>query len=155
MNERVAAARLLPTGRMVPEGLDEAMVRAVVDRFYEKARQDAVIGPIFNRVIPDADWPAHLDKIASFWSSMLLNAGTYGGRPMPKHLAIGDLADEHFQRWLSLFKETVDAVCPPPVAALFVDRAERVAHSLRLGLAQDRGQDSIRIEVMRAGIGGQ
>lgn len=151
MNERLAAARLHPTGRLIPDGLDESVVRAVVDAFYGKARLDPVIGPIFNRVIPNDEWPAHLDKIASFWSSMLLGTGTYGGRPMPKHLAIGDLGDRHFERWLGLFKETVDDLCPPAVAALFIDRAERVGHSLRLGLAQYRREDSTGIEITRAG----
>lgn len=144
-------ARLHPSGRFIPAGLDEALVRAVVDDFYRKARADEVIGPIFNRVIPDPEWPAHLDKIARFWSSMLLGTGTYDGRPMPKHLAIGDLGDPHFARWLALFRETVEALCPPEVAALFVDRAQRVAHSLRLGLAQYRGQDSLSVGLMRAG----
>jgi hemoglobin len=151
MTMPIASARLHPTGRLIPDGLDESMVRSVVDEFYRRARLDDVVGPIFNRVIPDEDWPAHLDKIASFWSSMLLGTGTYSGRPMPKHLEIYDLGDQHFERWLALFKETVDLVCPPAVAALFVDRAERVAHSLRLGLAQYRGQDSVGIEVIRAG----
>jgi hemoglobin len=143
--------RLHPTGRLIPEGLDETMVRAVVDDFYRKARRDDVIGPIFNRVIEDADWPHHLDKITAFWSSMLLGAGTYNGRPMPRHLAIGDLADPHFVRWLALFRETVEQLCPPDVARLFVDRAERVAQSLRLGLAQHRGLDSLSITPLRAG----
>jgi hemoglobin len=150
MIDRIAAARLHSTGRLIPEGLDETMVRAVVDVFYRKARLDPMIGPIFNRVIAGADWPGHLDKITSFWSSMLLGTGTYSGRPMPKHLAIDDLADQHFARWLALFQETVDDVCPPAVAALFVDRAERVAHSLRLGIAQYRQLDSTTIEVIRA-----
>jgi len=151
MNDRIGAARLHSTGRLIPDGLDEALVRAVVDDFYAKARRDPVIGPIFNRVIADDEWPAHLDTIARFWSSMLLGAGTYGGRPMPKHLAIPDLADRHFERWLALFRETVEATCPPVVAALFLDRAERIAHSFRLGLAQYRGQDSVGIDIMRAG----
>lgn len=144
-------SRLSRTGRLVPEGLDEAMVRSVVDAFYRAARMDDIVGPIFNRVIPDEDWPAHLDKIERFWSAMLLGTGGYEGRPMSKHVAIPDLADEHFERWLELFKETVEAICPLEVAALFVDRAERVAHSLRLGLAQHRGRDSIGIGIMRAG----
>ena len=152
MNERIAAARLHSSGRLIPDGLDEALVRVVVDDFYRKARLDPVIGPVFNRVIPDPEWPAHLDKIASFWSSMLLGTGTYDGRPMPKHLAIGELADQHFERWLGLFRQTVEAKCPATIAALFVDRAERVAHSLRLGLAQYRGEDSIGIEILRARV---
>ena len=142
--------RLRPVERSVPEGLDAALVRTVVDDFYRKARSDSVIGPIFNRVIAAHDWPHHLDKIESFWSSMLLGSGTYSGRPMAKHVVIDDLEDRHFERWLALFRETVEMHCPPEVAALFVDRAERVAHSLRLGLAQYRGRDSIHMQVMRA-----
>jgi len=143
--------RLHPTGRLIPEGLDEALVRRVVDAFYAKARRDPVIGPVFNRVIADADWPAHLATIANFWSSMLLGTGSYQGRPMPKHLAIGDLADRHFERWLALFRQTVTELCTPDVAALFVDRAERIAHSFRIGLAIHRGEDSTHIGIMRAG----
>lgn len=145
------SARLSRTGRLVPEGLDEPMVRGVVDAFYRAARLDDIVGPIFNRVIPEEEWPAHLDKIERFWSAMLLGTGGYEGRPMAKHVVIPDLGDEHFARWLALFKETVDVICPAEVAALFVDRAERVAHSLRLGLAQHRGRDRIGIGIMRAG----
>ncbi|HQZ12465.1 MAG TPA: group III truncated hemoglobin [Devosia sp.] len=151
MSTPPSGPRLHPTGRLIPDGLDEAMVRAVVDDFYGKARRDDVIGPIFNRVIAEADWPHHLDKITSFWSSMLLGAGTYNGRPMPKHIVIDDLADPHFVRWLALFRETVEHLCPPDVARLFIDRAERVAQSLRLGLAQYRGLDTLSVMPLRAG----
>ena len=126
--ERPTGPRLHPTGRLIPPGLDAALVRAVVDDFYGKARGDPVIGPVFNRVIPDADWPAHLAVIADFWSSMLLGTGHYAGRPMPKHLAIAELGDVHFERWLGLFRETVERPCPQETAALFIDRAERIAH---------------------------
>jgi len=40
--------RLHPTGRLIPADLDEALVRAVVDLFYARARADDVIGPVFN-----------------------------------------------------------------------------------------------------------
>lgn len=124
-----------------PEGLDEAMIRAVVDEFYARARRDDVIGPVFNRVIPDAEWPAHLDKIADFWSSMLLGSGRYNGRPMPKHLAIPELSDAHFMRWLRLFRETVEEICPPDIAALFVERSERIGNSFRMNISMRRGDD--------------
>ena len=137
--------RLTRTGWDVPEGLDEAMVRAVVDDFYAKARRDEVIGPVFNRVIADADWPDHLDKIASFWSSMLLGTGTYTGRPMPKHMAIPELADAHFSRWLALFRQTVTQLCPPDIAELFIERSERIGQSFRLNIASRRGEDITRM----------
>lgn len=152
MTQKPSPTRLQRTeARSSAEDLDQETVRRVVETFYKRARADDVVGPIFNRVIAEQDWPEHLDKIERFWSSMLLGTGTYAGRPMQKHVAIPDLGDAHFARWLALFKETVDALCSPAAAALFVDRAERVAQSLRLGLAQHRGRDSLGIVPMRAG----
>ena len=137
----------------MPPGLDDAMVTAVVEKFYGRARQDEVIGPVFNRVIPETEWPAHLKTIADFWSSMLLGTGRYFGRPMPKHIAIPELSDAHFVRWLALFRETVEELCPPEVAALFVERAERIGYNFRLRIAQFRGEDPARVKPIRAGHG--
>ncbi len=128
-----------------PEGLDEAMIRAVVEQFYARARRDDIIGPVFNRVIPDAEWPAHLGKIADFWSSMLLGSGRYTGRPMPKHMALPELSDAHFMRWLRLFRETVEQLCPPDIAALFVERSERIGNSFRMNIFMRRGDDITRL----------
>ncbi len=136
--------RLHPTGRLIPAALDDAMVNAVVESFYGKARRDEVIGPVFNRVIPEAEWPAHLKTIADFWSSMLLGSGRYNGRPMPKHMAIPELSDMHFMRWLRLFRETVDQLCPPDIAALFIERSERIGNSFRMNIAMRRGDDASR-----------
>ncbi|MDR3471544.1 MAG: group III truncated hemoglobin [Devosia sp.] len=126
------------------------MVDAVVDDFYGKVRRDALLGPVFNRIIAEGDWPRHLRLIADFWSSMLLGTGRYDGRPMPKHLAIPELNDAHFARWLSLFRETVETICPEPAAALFVERAERIGFNFRLRIAQHRGHDPERVLPMRA-----
>lgn len=140
-----------PTGR-TSRPLDDAMIGAIVDDFYGKARIDPLLGPIFTRIIPDDKWRAHLDVIADFWSSMLLGTRSYDGRPMPKHLALDDLEDVHFERWLALFRETVEIICPPEIAALFVDRSERIAQSFRLGLAYHRGEDTLAVTPMRAGL---
>ena len=149
--DQPAPTILTASGRTVPSGLNEALVKVVVEAFYARARLDPVIGPIFNRVIAGPDWPRHLGVIADFWSSMLLGTGRYAGRPMPKHIGIPDLADVHFERWLMLFRQTVEETCDPDVAALFIDRAERVAHSFRIGIAMSRGEDGIKIGIMRAG----
>lgn len=142
--------RLHSTGRLAPANLDDAMVTAVVESFYGKARQDPIIGPVFNRIIAPDAWPAHLKTIADFWSAMLLGTGRYFGRPMPKHIAIPELTDAHFARWLALFRETVEELCPPEPAALFVERAERIAYNFRLRIGQFRGEDIAAIKPMRA-----
>lgn len=124
-----------------PAGLDEAMIRAIVDRFYADARRDPVIGPVFNRVIAPGAWPHHLATIADFWSSMLLGTGRYAGRPMPKHMAIPELSDAHFMRWLALFRSTVEELCPPDIAQVFIERSERIGNSFRMNIAMRRGGD--------------
>lgn len=132
--------------RALNEGLDEAMIRRVVDRFYALAREDDVIGPVFLRVVPDEHWQAHLDKIVDFWSSMLLGSGRYDGRPMPKHMAIPELDDAHFMRWLALFRRTVEELCPPATAALFTDRSERVGNSFRINIKMRRGEEIMNLK---------
>jgi hemoglobin len=136
-----AGARLSRIGWETPEGLDEALIRRVVNAFYAEARRDPLVGPVFNRVIPEEHWPAHLELIADFWSSMLLGSGRYGGRPLPKHMGIPELSDAHFQRWLRLFRHTVQKICPPEIAAIFIERSERVGNSFRMNIAMRRGED--------------
>ena len=97
----------------MPAALEETMVAAVVSAFYAKARQDELIGPVFNRVVAVDHWPQHIQTITDFWSSMMLGPRRYSGRPMPKHIAIPELGDAHFQRWLTLFRQTVEELCPP------------------------------------------
>jgi hemoglobin len=116
--------------------ITEPMIRGLVDAFYAKVRADAVLGPVFAAKI--SDWDAHLAKLSDFWSSVALLSGRYKGRPMPVHAAIPEISDAHFARWLSLFAETATEICPPEAAQLFVDRASRIAGSLKLGIALHR-----------------
>ncbi len=132
-------------GKLLPEVLDEAMIHAVVHGFYDEIRKDDLLGPVFNGVIAPADWPEHLAKMCDFWSSTLLRTGRYEGRPLPPHLAIPELEEEHFHRWLTLFRATVERLCPPEVADLFLDRALRIAHSFRLAIAFHRGDNTVTV----------
>lgn len=127
----------------IAEGLDEAMIRRVVEMFYDMAREDALLGPVFRKHVADEHWAAHLDKITAFWAASQLGSKAYGGRPMGKHLAIDDLGDRHFMRWLALFRHTVTTICPPKTAGLFIDRSETIAASFRINIAMHRGQDLV------------
>jgi hemoglobin len=133
-------------GVPLPDLLDEDLVHAVVHGFYDKIRADELLGPIFYSVIPPEAWPHHLAKMCSFWSSLLLRTGSYDGRPMPAHLAKPRIGDEHIRRWLTLFRGTVNDLCPPQIASLFMDRALRIAHSFRLAIAFSRGESGMDVE---------
>jgi len=45
----------------------------------------------------------------------------------------------HFDRWLLLFRETAIEVSPSIAAAHFIERADRIAESLELGIAGKNG----------------
>lgn len=118
-------------------GIAESTIRNLVQAFYARVRMDPVLGPIFNDAIDD--WDTHLDKLCAFWSSVTLMSGRYKGAPMQAHAALPNINGHHFSRWLALFADTARAQCPPAAAALFIDRAERIARSLQMGIALQRG----------------
>lgn len=117
-------------------GIDEELIRELVHTFYDRIRADEVLGPVFAERI--SDWGPHLERMCAFWSSVILMTGRYHGRPMPAHAPL-PIAGEHFDRWLALFAETARSVCPPAAAALFVEKANLIAASLELGIANARG----------------
>ncbi len=116
---------------MARTGLDEAVLTGLVHGFYARIRTDPVLGPIFEDRI--ADWPAHLDRMVDFWSSVALMTGRYHGAPMPAHLGL-PVDWPHFARWLALFEETARETCPPEGAALVCDRAQRIARNLHAAI---------------------
>jgi hemoglobin len=115
------------------------MIREVVHAFYAEIRRDPALGPIFKRVL-GGDWDAHLAKMCDFWSSVLLMTGRFKGSPMAAHARISDIRATHFARWLHVFGQTAERLCPPPAAALFVEKSEMIAQSLQLGIAASRGE---------------
>jgi len=129
-------------------GIDEHMIERLVRRFYEKVREDALLGPVFAARI--RDWEPHLQRMCAFWSSVALMSGRYHGNPMTKHLPL-PVDAAHFDRWLALFEETARDVCPPNAEAHFVERARRIAESIELGIAGGRGILLRRGERLRHG----
>lgn len=120
-------------------GVTEDMIHAQVHAFYAKIRTDPALGPIFDRVIGDG-WDAHLAKMCDFWSSVLLMSGRFKGTPMAAHAAIPELRPTHFARWLQVFCETANEVCPPAARDLFVAKSQMIAQSLQMGIAVSRGE---------------
>lgn len=132
-----AARREAAVQRLRAEtGIDQAMIDALVEGFYARVRDDALIGPIFAARI--SDWAPHLAQMKLFWSSVALSTGAYQGRPMPKHLPL-PIDARHFDRWLEIFEATAHDLCPPIAAAHFIERARRIAESLELGVANANG----------------
>lgn len=115
---------------MTELAMDDEGLRKLVDVFYARVRADAELGPIFNDAIDD--WPEHLEKLAAFWSSVMLTSGRYKGQPLPAHLKHrARITPMQFDRWLGLWAATTDELLSPPAAAAMQFRAGRIAEVLK------------------------
>lgn len=105
-------------------------VKVMVDEFYGKIRKDELLGPIFDNIIQDR-WPEHLEKMYSFWQTILLEERTYSGRPFVPHMHL-PVEQEHFDRWLFLFSETVDELYSGQKAIIAKLQGKRMAEMFLL-----------------------
>ena len=121
--------------------VSEAEIDGTVTLFYGRARDDALLGPVFRGAIPDAQWDAHLAKIAAFWRKVLRRQPGYDGNPMRAHVALGVLEKRHFDRWLALFEAAARETCRPEAAEMLAERARLIAASLLHGLDFFRARD--------------
>jgi hemoglobin len=114
-------------------GIDEAGLERLVDAFYARVREDVELGPIFNDAI--SDWPEHLGKLTSFWSSIMLTSGRYKGQPVPMHMKHRDrIHPALFERWLALWAQTTNELMEPEAALALQAKASRIAESLQLAM---------------------
>ena len=112
-------------------GVDVDYIAAFVELFYARIRKDELLGPIFAARI--GDWPAHLEQMKRFWRSVLHNSGEFNGSPMRKHVAMSELEERHFTRWLTLFRETLGGIEADTAAAEHVGRKARIIAESLLG----------------------
>jgi len=112
----------------------------LVDAFYERVREDRILGPIFTDVAR-VDWEVHLPNMYDFWDSVLFGKAGFKGAPLPVHLALSRqvaLTSREFDRWIALFHSTVDALFAGPLADEAKIRATRIAAVMQHHIAQDR-----------------
>ncbi len=108
-------------------------IKLLVNTFYDKVREDELLGDIFNNVIKDR-WPQHLEKMYKFWQTILLEEHTYYGSPFLPHANL-PVSRNHFQRWLELFFATVDEIFEGEKAEEAKWRANKMAEMFQLKIA--------------------
>lgn len=104
----------------------------LVNRFYERIREDEKLGPVFNHIAA-IDWDTHLPKMYDFWDTVMFRSGTYQGNPISAHARLAPLTDmgwDKFEHWLSLFRDTVDELFDGDKAGHIVRCAEDMANVL-------------------------
>ncbi|MEQ6122197.1 group III truncated hemoglobin [Reichenbachiella sp. MALMAid0571] len=100
-------------------------VKLLVNRFYTKVREDAMLADIFNQRIGDK-WSEHLEKMYRFWQTVLLEEHTYFGSPFLPHANL-PVEKQHFEQWLNLFNETVNELFSGTKAERAKWQGERMA----------------------------
>ena len=101
---------------------DRRDVIKLVDAFYAKVREDALLAPIFSNL----DWPKHVPTMYDFWSTLLFAEVSYKGNPFQKHMHL-DINARHFEKWLELFQQTVDELFEGDKATEAKERARSIA----------------------------
>lgn len=97
--------------------------------FYSQVLIDKEIGYIFTEVAK-LDIESHLPLICAFWENVLLGSTAYKKNVLQVHLDLHKqeaLQPEHFQKWLAIFDETVDAQFEGEIANLAKVRAHSIA----------------------------
>jgi hemoglobin len=85
-------------------------IETLVNTFYDRVRVDDVLGFIFDKVA-QTNWQTHLPKMYAFWETVLFRSGGYTGNPIAAHAKLlpqTAMGREQFDRWLLLFRATVD-----------------------------------------------
>lgn len=118
-------------------------IRALVNTFYDKVRQDDLLKDIFNCKIENR-WPEHLEKMYSFWQTVLLNDHNYNGNPFLSHSQL-PITKNHFDRWLILFNATVDELFIGEKADLAKFRGQKMAEMFQLKMTYYKNNQAVPI----------
>ena len=132
----------------------ERLVRA----FYGRALEDPIIGWLFTDVAR-LDLEEHVPQITSFWETILLGAQSYSGGAFRPHAELNmkaRLRRGHFERWLALWRQTVDELFAGERAELAKAHATRVARAFHgrlrtMDAGASLGPAPLQIEVTRHG----
>lgn len=87
-----------------------ADIERLVNHFYGFVRQDDLLGFIFDKVAA-VNWESHLPKMYAFWETVLFRTGSFKGNPLAAHAKLitqTEMGPSQFERWLKLFKGSVD-----------------------------------------------
>ncbi len=113
-------------------------IELLVDTFYKKVLKDDTIGYIFNDVVK-VNWEKHMPLMYDFWETTLFHKNVYKGNPMKVHIdlhAKEPLKKVHFDKWLTMFKSTIDELFHGEKAELAKTRALSIATIMQVKIYQ-------------------
>ena len=106
-------------------------IEVLVRNFYRDAAMDDVLGPVF--AAAHMNWNAHIATLIDFWAWQLLGESGYGGQPLRAHEPVHartPLSHSHYERWVELFCDTIDASFQGPRAEIAKGRGRKMAAAM-------------------------
>lgn len=125
------------------ESRDDVIV--LVNLFYEKVKKDEQINYFFTDVVK-VNWESHLPVMYDFWENIIFHTGAYAGNPMQVHQHLhqqSPLLTSHFERWLTLFNETVDELYTGEKAFQVKQRALSIATVMQIKIGNMPREESV------------
>ena len=120
-------------------------IELLVDKFYEKVKNDEQIGFIFTD-IAKVNWQRHLPVMYDFFENVLFYTGGYTGNPMELHKHVNrlfPLTESHFNQWNNLFNTTVDEFFKGSKAKLVKERAKSISIVMQIKIAAESSYKNI------------
>ena len=112
-------------------------IAQLVDSFYARVLCDERLAPIFLDVAK-IDLAVHLPLIRNYWEKLLLGDKSYQRHTMNIHRAVHarhGLQPKDFERWLSLFRATVDELYIGPGAQRAQQLASHIAANMEAAMS--------------------
>ena len=128
------------TNQLKIDHISEESIILLVNTFYVNIRRSPELKDIFERAIGNDDdsWSVHLEKMYSFWSSLMLRSGRYHGNPIKSHQELPYFPPELFDVWLTIFSETTRSLFNEEASQKFIDKSQMIATTLRSALFHDK-----------------
>lgn len=121
-------------------------IELLVHSFYVKVKQDDLLAPIFNNA-HFFEWDTHIPVMVNFWETLLLDAATYKGNTMQKHLTLHKqfpLTPELFERWKKLFYATLEELFTGAGVAEAKRRVEAMSSLMQYKIQQSEQKGFIQ-----------
>ena len=109
-----------------------ADIHDLVVAFYREIVFDEVLAPVFGEVA-EVDWAVHIPTLVDYWCRVVLGQPGYAGAIIEAHRHVHDIEPfraEHFERWYSLWADSVDQRGSGPNADRAKTHAARMASVL-------------------------
>jgi hemoglobin len=121
-------------------------IKLFVDTFYGTALKDESIGHFFNEVAK-IDMVTHMPTMYTFWNAVLFGEAGYSNNTVAKHLELNQkssITDSHFDRWRTLFFQTIDELFEGKVAELAKTRAESMIFLMKFKIEKSQEEGFIQ-----------